>query len=75
MKFVLVNDRTPRSQSACALCCEPIGETYLREIATRFSFCDHQCYVGHRKLAAKHSVSSEVIDMPLHPRNHPPLIG
>ena len=35
MKFVLVNGRTPRPQSFCALCCESIGGSYLREIATR----------------------------------------
>jgi hypothetical protein len=29
------------------LCCEPIGESYLRELATRLSYCDHQCYAGH----------------------------
>jgi hypothetical protein len=54
MKFILVNGRTPRPQSFCVLCCEPIGETYVREIATRLSYCDHQCYhLGHRKLAAR----------------------
>jgi hypothetical protein len=53
MKFILVNGRTPRPESFCALCCEPIGETYLREIATRLSYCDHQCYLGRRKLAAR----------------------
>jgi hypothetical protein len=47
MKFVLVNGRTPRPQSFCALCCEPIGESYLRELATRLSYCDHKCYAGH----------------------------
>ena len=49
MKFVLVNGRTPRPQSFCAMCCEPIGESYLREIATRLSYCDHKCYLGHCK--------------------------
>ena len=52
VKFVVVNGRTPRPQSFCALCCEPIGESYLREIATRLSYCDHKCYAGHRKGAA-----------------------
>jgi hypothetical protein len=52
MKFVVVNGRTPRPQSFCALCCEPIGGNYLREIATRLSYCDHRCYVGRQKLAA-----------------------
>jgi len=53
MKFILVNGRTPRPPSFCALCCEPIEQAYLREIATRLSYCDHQCYLGHRKLAAR----------------------
>jgi hypothetical protein len=48
MKFLLlVNGRTPTPQSFCALCCEPIGESYLRELATRLSYCDRQCYVDH----------------------------
>ena len=48
MKFVLVNGRTPRS----ALCCEAIGESYLRELTTRLSYCDHKCYAGNCKVAA-----------------------
>ena len=51
MKFVLVNGRTPRPESFCALCCEAIGESYLRELATRLLYCSHQCYLGHCKLA------------------------
>jgi len=31
MKFMLVNGRNTDPQSSCALCCEPIGETYLRK--------------------------------------------
>ena len=46
VKFVLVNGKTPRPQSFCAMCCEPIGESYLREIATRLYYCDHTCYLG-----------------------------
>ena len=49
MKFILVDGRTPSPQSFCALCCDPIGGSYLREIATRLSYCDHKCYVGHAK--------------------------
>jgi hypothetical protein len=51
MKFVLVNGRRPRSESSCALCCEPIGESYLRELSTRLSYCSYVCYLGHYKLA------------------------
>jgi hypothetical protein len=46
MRFVLVNGRTLRSQSFCALCCEPIGASYLREIATQLPYCDRQCYLS-----------------------------
>jgi hypothetical protein len=46
MKFILVNGRTPRPQSFCARCCEPIGASYLREIATRLSYCDHGYHAG-----------------------------
>jgi hypothetical protein len=34
MQFVLVNGRSPRPESSCALCCETIGESYLRELTT-----------------------------------------
>jgi len=50
MKFVLVNGRTPRPQSFCAWCCEPIGESYLRELATHFSHCNHDCYRCHCRM-------------------------
>ena len=51
MKFVLVNGRSPRLESFCALCCEPIGESYLRELSSRLSYCSYACYLGHCKLA------------------------
>ena len=47
MEFVLVNGRIPRPQSFCVLCCEPIGESYLREIGTRLCYCNHDCYLDH----------------------------
>jgi hypothetical protein len=50
MKFVLVNGRTPRQQTFCALCRASIGESYLREIATRVSYCGHSCYVDRCKV-------------------------
>jgi hypothetical protein len=64
MKFILINGRTPRAESFCALCCEPLGQTYLREIATRLPYCDHNCYVGHRKPASlKRSKLGDGADM------------
>ena len=53
MKFVLVNGRALRPLSSCAFCCQPIENGYLRELTTRLSYCDQQCYVGHSELAAR----------------------
>jgi hypothetical protein len=50
MRFVLVNGRTPRAQSLCALCCESIGEGYLRDIGTQLSYCNYKCYIDHCKV-------------------------
>jgi hypothetical protein len=52
MKFVLINGRTPRPASFCALCCEPIAESYVRDLSTRSSYCDQACYLGHCHLEA-----------------------
>jgi hypothetical protein len=49
MKFILINGRTPRPQSVCVSCREPIGTDYLREIGTRLLYCDDECYANHRK--------------------------
>jgi hypothetical protein len=55
MKFVLVNGRTPRMRSFCALCCKSIGESYLRDIAAQLTYCNHECYVDHCKVPFLHS--------------------
>jgi hypothetical protein len=47
MRFLLVNGRSPRQPSFCALCCRPIGANYLREIETQLSYCDDKCYAEH----------------------------
>ena len=52
MKFVVVNGRTPRQQTFCELCREPIGKSYLRELTTRLSYCDGKCYAGNCKVVA-----------------------
>jgi hypothetical protein len=51
MRFVLVNGRTPCPQAFCVLCCEPIAANYLREIDTRLSYCNHDCYAEHCRSA------------------------
>ena len=54
--FVLVNDRTPFRQTWCMQCCETISGGYLREIATRLSYCDHECYALFCEALAKDRV-------------------
>jgi hypothetical protein len=52
MRFVVVNGRTPRPQSFCALCCKSIGESYVRELTTRLSYCGDNCFAANCKVAA-----------------------
>jgi hypothetical protein len=47
MRFVLVNGRTPFRQAFCVLCCEPIGEGYLRDVRTRLCYCGADCHASH----------------------------
>ena len=51
--FVLVNDRTPFRQAYCLQCCERIRGSYLREIGTHLSYCDHECYALFREAVAE----------------------
>jgi len=53
MKFVVVNGRIPEPQSFCAVCCESIAESYLRELATRACYCGHECYSRRYKAALR----------------------
>ena len=50
LRFILVNDRTPRAQAHCALCCIEITENYVREIGTKFCYCSRGCFASHTKL-------------------------
>ena len=47
VRFILVNGRTPRPQSCCAMCDQPVEKSYLREIGTHLIYCDHDCYADH----------------------------
>ena len=50
-KFVLVNDRVPRADAYCALCCAKIEGGYVRDPQTRLLYCDPLCFTGHEKMA------------------------
>ena len=45
-RFVLVNDRVPRTEQHCALCGEIVGKGYVRDSQTRLINCDTQCFAG-----------------------------
>jgi hypothetical protein len=49
-RFVLVNDRVPRSDANCALCCKKIGQGYVRELQTGLVYCNPQCFSGYEKM-------------------------
>jgi hypothetical protein len=50
LRFILVNDRTPRADALCALCCTEITAGYVREISTNFCYCSRDCFASHSKL-------------------------
>ena len=49
-RFILVNDRSSRSDAHCALCCAKITGSYVREISTKFCYCSRGCFLEHSKL-------------------------
>ena len=50
LRFILVNDRTPRSDAHCTLCCSKVTESYIREIGTKFCYRGCGCFLEHSKL-------------------------
>ena len=48
-RFVLVNDRVPRTDACCAQCGAKIEMGYVREPRTALLFCDTQCFSKHGK--------------------------
>jgi hypothetical protein len=50
-RFVLVNDRTPRTDGQCALCGRAIENGYVRDSQTRLIYCDTQCFPGEPDVA------------------------
>jgi hypothetical protein len=50
-RYVLVNDRVPRTDGHCALCCRIIEKGYVRDSQTRLIYCDTQCFPGEADMA------------------------
>ena len=47
MRFVLVNERSPRADAHCAVCCTRIDRGYVRDAQTRLLYCDAKCFAEH----------------------------
>lgn len=52
IRFVLVNDRAPRTDTTCALCSLKIKNEYVRAPWTGLIYCDAQCFAEHEKMGA-----------------------
>ncbi|HUD87752.1 MAG TPA: hypothetical protein VMR17_14970 [Xanthobacteraceae bacterium] len=46
MRCILVNDAYLKTEASCAYCRKKIGDSYAREIDSRFLYCDYDCYRG-----------------------------
>ena len=51
MRFVLVNERSPRVDASCAVCCTGIDRGYVRDPQTRLLYCDAQCFADHERMS------------------------
>ena len=45
-RFVLVNNRVPRTDQHCALCGGITEKGYVRDSQTQLVYCDAQCFAG-----------------------------
>ncbi len=50
-RFVLVNDRVPRTNEHCALCGGIVEKGYVRDSQSRLIYCDPQCFAGGSHMA------------------------
>jgi hypothetical protein len=56
-RFVLVNNRVPRTDEHCAFCGGIVEKSYVRDSQTRLIYCDPQCFAG-----ASYMAKSPIID-------------
>lgn len=50
MRFVLVNERSPRADASCATCCSRIDRGYVRDAQTRLLYCNADCFADHERM-------------------------
>ena len=53
MRFVIINERTPRGSSTCAHCGKWIARGYLRDLTSHLPYCDHACFLAQDTTAAR----------------------
>ena len=53
MRFVIINDRTPRGSSTCAHCGAPLTRGYLRDLTSYLPYCDGVCFLAQDTTAAR----------------------
>jgi hypothetical protein len=46
MRCILVSDGHLKAETCCTNCRKKIGDSYAREIGSRFIYCDYDCYRG-----------------------------
>jgi hypothetical protein len=51
LRFVLVNERSPRVEAACTVCCTRIDRGYVRDPMTRLLYCDTKCFTDHEQMS------------------------
>jgi hypothetical protein len=61
MRCILVNDANLKADTYCTYCRKKIGDSYAREIGSRFIYCGYDCY-GHASKAP--AVVSDKRSMP-----------
>jgi hypothetical protein len=52
IRFVVVNNRVPRTDQHCALCGCLLEKGYIRDSQTRLIYCDTRCFGGWAHEAA-----------------------
>jgi hypothetical protein len=59
-RFVLVNERIPRSQADCATCRARIERGYVRDPQTRDVYCNPACFGEHERMSMPAIVTRRV---------------
>ena len=52
LRFVLVNERSPRADAHCAACQTRIDRGYVRDPQTRLLYCDTDCFAEHEWMSS-----------------------